>query len=228
MWRKPEEAKPSSKPAEKREPSSSAVSTSADSTSAVHALVSNFASTPQPSAPENSPEKDEPSVAAESSPSHISSGLKIRGEITGTSDLLIDGDIQGKIQMRGCKLTVGPTGRVKSDIEAREIHILGRVDGNLKAAESVAIGNSGRLEGSVVTRRISIDDGARLRGKVEMIRVESSAPAKSEDSPKHVAAASAATAPADSNSSLAVPSVAAAAAAAASSGGPSPAEKEKA
>jgi cytoskeletal protein CcmA (bactofilin family) len=102
--------------------------------------------------------------------STISSGLKIKGEITGTSDLTIDGETHGKVRLVNGRVTVGASGRVHADIEAREIVVNGEVQGNLKASESVRLGPSGSLEGSVLTRRIGIDDGARLRGNVEMIR----------------------------------------------------------
>lgn len=103
-------------------------------------------------------------------PSTISAGLKIKGEITGTSDLTIDGETQGKVRLTNGRVTVGPKGRVIADIDAREIVVNGTVQGNLKASDSVRLGPSGQVEGSILTARIGIDDGARLRGNVEMIR----------------------------------------------------------
>ncbi|HKV49405.1 MAG TPA: polymer-forming cytoskeletal protein [Candidatus Acidoferrales bacterium] len=97
----------------------------------------------------------------------IGSGLKIRGEITGSSDMYIDGDVQGKVRVGSGRLTVGPSGRVQADLEAREIIVNGNVVGNLKAADRVQLGPTGSVQGSVVTPRIGIDDGARLRGNVE-------------------------------------------------------------
>lgn len=99
--------------------------------------------------------------------SRIGSGLKIRGEITGTSDMYIDGDVQGKVRVGSGRLTVGPSGRVQADLEAREIIVNGNVVGNLRAADRVQLGSTGSVQGSVVTPRIGIDDGARLRGNVE-------------------------------------------------------------
>jgi cytoskeletal protein CcmA (bactofilin family) len=100
----------------------------------------------------------------------IGSGLKIRGELSGSSDLYIDGETQGKITLADSKVTVGVNGRVQADIEAREIIIEGTIQGNLKARETVHLGPSSRVQGSILTARIGIDDGARLRGKVEMTR----------------------------------------------------------
>jgi cytoskeletal protein CcmA (bactofilin family) len=104
----------------------------------------------------------------------IASGLKINGEISGTSDLYIDGETQGKIRLANARVTIGPNGRVQADIEAREIIIEGSVQGNLKAGERVQLGAQSKVEGSVLTPRIAIDDGARLRGKVEMVRTGAS------------------------------------------------------
>lgn len=96
--------------------------------------------------------------------------MKIKGDITGTSDLTIDGETQGKVRLTNGRVTVGPKGRVIADIDAREIVVNGTVQGNLKASDSVRLGPSGHVEGSILTARIGIDDGARLRGNVEMIR----------------------------------------------------------
>jgi cytoskeletal protein CcmA (bactofilin family) len=102
--------------------------------------------------------------------SSISSGLRIRGEISGDADLYIDGEAEGRISLAEARLTVGPHGRVRAGIEARDIVIDGVVEGNLNARESVHLGPSSRVQGSVLTKRIRIDDGARVRGKVEMTR----------------------------------------------------------
>jgi len=102
--------------------------------------------------------------------SRISSGLKIRGEITGSSDMYIDGDVQGKVRIGSGSLTIGANGRVQADLEAREIIVNGSVVGNLKADDRVQLGSTGSVQGGIVTPRIGIDDGARLRGNVETAR----------------------------------------------------------
>lgn len=116
-------------------------------------------------APAAAPQWSRPTEA-----STISAGLKIKGEITGTSDLTVDGETQGKIRLTNGRVTVGQNGRVTADIDAREIVVNGTVQGNLKATESVRLGASGQVEGSILTPRIGIDDGARLRGNVEMVK----------------------------------------------------------
>jgi len=121
-------------------------------------------------------------VAAPNGMTTISSGLKISGEISGTSDLYIDGETQGKIRLTNARVTVGPNGRVTADIEAREIIIEGSVQGNLKAGERVQLGAQSKLQGSVLTPRFAIEDGARLRGKVEMVRTGASQTSSSAES----------------------------------------------
>lgn len=102
--------------------------------------------------------------------STIGPGLKIRGDITGNSNLIIEGQAEGKIQIANGRVTVAATGRVQADIDALEISIDGTVQGNLKARDHVRLGPTSHVQGSVLTPRIAIEDGARLRGKVEMIR----------------------------------------------------------
>jgi cytoskeletal protein CcmA (bactofilin family) len=145
------------------------------------AAVSTKTTTPAAAAPVRDP-------VAPNGPSTISAGLKIKGEITGTSDLTVDGETQGKIRLTNGRVTVGPKGRV-NDIDAREIVVLGTVQGNLKASESVRLGPSSHVEGSVLTPRISIDDGARLRGNVEMVRAGETATTDKAEETKTPAAA---------------------------------------
>jgi cytoskeletal protein CcmA (bactofilin family) len=140
-----------------------------------------------PAAPvASAPARESAATPAGASTSKISSGLKISGEFSGNSDLYIDGEVLGKIRLGNARVTVGPNGKVQADIEAREIFVDGTVQGNLKAGERAHFGASSRVTGSVLTPRIGIDDGARLRGKVETVRAnpvrESALPAKERDS----------------------------------------------
>lgn len=102
--------------------------------------------------------------------SRIAAGLKVQGEFSGNSDLYIDGEATGKIRLADSSVTVGPNGRVHSDIEAREIVVEGSVHGNLKGTESVRLGSSSEVHGSLLAPRLAIDDGARFRGAVETVR----------------------------------------------------------
>lgn len=181
MWRKPNETKPSPQPSNM--PGSAAVQTKI--AAPVAPPVESQPTVSQPSispapvqqvAPVPPPVLAAPVtkmvVARESSgaPSRIASGLKIRGELSGSADLVVDGELQGKIMLGDSRVTVGQSGRLQADIEARDIIIEGSVQGNLKARESVHLGSTSHVQGSVLTPRIAIDDGARLRGKVEMVR----------------------------------------------------------
>ena len=118
-----------------------------------------------------------------SSVSVIGAGLKIQGEITGDSDLVVEGEAHGRIRMVNGRVTVAASGHVNADIEAVEISVEGSVQGGLKASDRVRLGASSRVQGSVMTPRIAIEDGARLRGKVEMIRVGEVAPAAKTSTP---------------------------------------------
>jgi cytoskeletal protein CcmA (bactofilin family) len=117
------------------------------------------------------------SVVEDKAGSRISAGLKIKGEISGTADLVIDGQVEGKVRVASGRLTVGASGRVQADVEAREIVVNGQLIGNLKATDRVQIGSSGSVQGAVTSPRIGIDDGAQLTGKVETGQAAETAPA---------------------------------------------------
>ena len=163
MWRKPAEGKPS--PAASPTPVVAPMPAQSYSPSSPAPKSEPF----QPPAAPVFPSK--PDVArANDGDSRISAGLKINGEISGSSDLYIDGQAQGKIRFPQAQVTVGPNGRVEADIEAREIEIYGTVTGNLKASERIRLGTSSRVQGTLQTPRLGIEDGATLRGKVNMTR----------------------------------------------------------
>ena len=109
----------------------------------------------------------------------LSPGIRIKGEITGSEDLFIDGNVEGKVTFRNAVLTVGPNASVKADIDAREIVIRGRVEGKLDGSERVQIGNTAKVIGDIRSSRIAIEDGAEFRGKVEAGK----APARPADNP---------------------------------------------
>ncbi len=98
----------------------------------------------------------------------VTQGIKIKGEISGREDLFLDGTFEGKIHIADGSFTVGPNARVNAEIEAREIIVRGEVIGTLKARERVQVWSTGRVTGDMETRGIVIEDGAILRGKVEV------------------------------------------------------------
>ena len=98
----------------------------------------------------------------------ISQGIRIKGEVTGSEDLFIDGHIEGKLNLTNSKLTIGPNGEVKADVFAREVIVLGRVDGKIVGRERIQLGSTGNVAGDLQTERLAIEDGAVLRGKIEI------------------------------------------------------------
>src|SRR5437868_13183922 len=142
------------------------------------------ASTPTQTKPNASPvaETPRPTHAAEPTPAPanrnavlntqeqatIGKSLVIKGEVTGSESLYIDGKIEGSIQLPGNRVTVGRNGQVSANINAREVVVLGKVRGNLNASDRVDIRNEGSLTGDVVAQRISIEDGAFFKGGIDI------------------------------------------------------------
>ena len=153
MWRKTDEAKPSLQSAEAAVPAQG-VPTTAPPGIPKSAPTSSYS--PPASAPSSS------------NASAIVPGLKIHGEISGSADLFIDGEVQGSIRIDGAKVTVGPNGKVQADIDARAIQVEGNVRGNLRASEGIYLGAHGTTFGSLISPRLGIEDGARVSGKVDM------------------------------------------------------------
>ncbi len=98
----------------------------------------------------------------------IGKSLVIKGEVTGSESLYIDGRVEGSIQLPGNRVTVGRNGVVNANINAREIVVVGKVRGNLIASDRVDIRNEGSLTGDVVAQRISIEDGAFFKGGIDI------------------------------------------------------------
>jgi cytoskeletal protein CcmA (bactofilin family) len=155
MWRKQEEPKPTSPPLE-------------------------ASKAPKIDSPKAEPPKAQPPVVPQSMPArepstaggHLSKALKIKGEITGGEDIFIDGEVHGQIRITEGRVTIGPSGRVLADVDAREVVVRGQLKGNLNARERVQIDSTGSILGDVVTRRIIINDGAEVRGHVDTTRTE--------------------------------------------------------
>jgi cytoskeletal protein CcmA (bactofilin family) len=102
----------------------------------------------------------------------IGKGLFIKGEITGTESLFIDGKVEGTIALPGNRVTVGRNGQVAASITAREIVILGKVRGNIAASDRLDIRAEGALTGDVIAARISIEDGAYFKGGIDIKKAE--------------------------------------------------------
>lgn len=104
----------------------------------------------------------------------IGKSIVIKGEVSGSEDLTIEGQVEGKIELRDHILSVGASGRVQAHIVAKAIVVHGEVTGNLTAAEKVDIRENGAVDGDIVAPRVAIADGAKFRGSIDMRRDESS------------------------------------------------------
>jgi cytoskeletal protein CcmA (bactofilin family) len=100
----------------------------------------------------------------------LGSGLEIKGSIVGQEDLQIDGKFEGSISLQGQRLTIGRTGRVNSEVKAREIVVYGDIAGNLLAQDRVEIKKDASVIGDITAARISIEDGAHYKGHIEIER----------------------------------------------------------
>jgi cytoskeletal protein CcmA (bactofilin family) len=146
--------------------------------------------TPVSSTPYRTPESDSRNTAT------IGKAVKIVGQIFTKEDLYVDGDVEGTIESQENKVTVGPNGRVQASIRAREVIILGQVQGNVETSDKVDIRKDAKLVGDITTSRISIEDGALFKGSIDIKKPEpkaaTSAPISAAARPAepHVAAAS--------------------------------------
>ena len=99
---------------------------------------------------------------------HIGKSVVMRGELSGSEDLYIDGQVEGTIELREHHLTVGPNGRVQANINAKQVVIQGTVKGNVRAVDRVEILKSGSLTGDLIAARIVIEDGAFFKGSIDI------------------------------------------------------------
>ena len=114
-----------------------------------------------------------PATSSVGEQASISKGLSIKGEITGTESLFIDGKVEGSISIPGNRVTVGKNGNVTASISAREIVVLGKLKGNVNATDRVDIRAEGALTGDVAAARISIEDGAFFKGGIDIRKPDS-------------------------------------------------------
>lgn len=139
------------------------------------------AAKPEP-APAPSPARTASSGAAPVAPTRtverkggqalIGKSLKIKGAISGHEDLYVDGEIEGTVELEENSLTVGPNGIVNADVKARDIKVLGKLTGNVRAGERVEISKTGSVEGDLTTTRIVIEDGAVFRGSIDIVKAD--------------------------------------------------------
>ena len=99
---------------------------------------------------------------------NIGKSVVIKGELNGSEDLTIEGHVEGKIELREHVLTIGPNGKIKAELFAKSIVVLGEVVGNVTATEKVDIRENGSVEGDITAPRVAIAEGAHFRGSVDM------------------------------------------------------------
>ena len=100
----------------------------------------------------------------------LGANLVVKGDISGSEDLQVGGTVEGSISLQGQKLTIGPTAKLNSEVRAREVVVYGSVEGNLNARDRVEIKKDGSVMGDITTVRISIEDGAYFKGRIEIDR----------------------------------------------------------
>jgi cytoskeletal protein CcmA (bactofilin family) len=127
-----------------------------------------------------------PDAAADHKTGWLGSSLQVKGDITGTEDLLIDGSVEGLIQLDERKLTVGTTAKLTADINARDVVVYGSVKGNVRATGRIEIKKDGSIIGNLTTAQIMIEDGADFKGSIEIDR------SAAEDAGKNVSSRAAA------------------------------------
>ena len=126
---------------------------------------------PMPPAPVHEAPSRAPAMAS-AEQATIGKGLFIKGEINGSESLLIDGKVEGSINLPGNRVTIGSNGQVAANVVAREVVILGKIRGNVSASDRVDIRAEGSLNGDVAAARISIEDGAFFKGGIDIRKPE--------------------------------------------------------
>src|ERR1700730_17533411 len=107
---------------------------------------------------------------------HIGKSVIIKGELSGSEDLYVDGQVEGTIELQGNSLTVGPNGQIRANVNAKSVVIQGRLEGNVQASERAELRKSAVAVGDISTQRIAIEDGAYFKGRVD-IQKEAAKPA---------------------------------------------------
>lgn len=101
---------------------------------------------------------------------NIGKSVIIKGELSGSEDLTIEGQVEGKIELRQNILTIGPNAKIKAQVFAKAIIVQGEVHGNVSASERVDIRDNGSVDGDLSAPRVAIADGAHFRGSIDMQR----------------------------------------------------------
>jgi cytoskeletal protein CcmA (bactofilin family) len=155
------------------------------------------------STPESSAVRTETTRQQERDMVNIGKSVIIKGELTGSEDLTIEGQVEGKVELKQNVLTIGPNGRIKAQIVAKAVVVQGEVTGNITATERVDIRDAGSVDGDLSAPRVAIADGAHFRGSIDMQRTGGSRPA--EQKPSSAASGSSVSQPSTSSQTSAHP-----------------------
>ncbi|MPZ18074.1 MAG: polymer-forming cytoskeletal protein [Luteitalea sp.] len=120
---------------------------------------------------------------------NIGKSVVIKGELNGSEDLTIEGQVDGKIELREHVLTIGGNGKIKAQVFAKSIIVLGEVVGNITASEKVDIRDNGSVDGDITSPKVAIAEGAHFRGSIDMQRGPRPAARPAEARPPQAAAA---------------------------------------
>jgi cytoskeletal protein CcmA (bactofilin family) len=134
---------------------------------------------------------NEPLRGMERTTVNIGKSVVIKGELNGSEDLTIEGQVDGKIELRQNVLTIGPNGRIKAQVFAKSVIVLGEVTGNVTATEKVDIRDNGSVDGDIAAPRVAIAEGAHFRGSIDMQKTgapKTEAKAETKGEPKAAAA----------------------------------------
>ena len=130
-----------------------------------------------------SPAASEPRAQLGRDMVNIGKSVVIKGELSGSEDLTIEGHVEGRIDLKGNVLTIGPNGKIKAEVFAKSVVVLGEVTGNVTASEKVDIRDNGSVDGDIASPRVAIAEGAHFRGSVDMQRAGANATANKSQQP---------------------------------------------
>ena len=99
---------------------------------------------------------------------NIGKSISIKGDVTGNEDTVVEGRVEGRIELTNHHLTVGPNGDVKGEISAKQVTVVGRVKGNVTATERIEVADTGKVDGDLLSPRLHIREGAQFNGRVSM------------------------------------------------------------
>jgi cytoskeletal protein CcmA (bactofilin family) len=125
---------------------------------------------PQGATSMSMPARFDPPTPVSSSSATIGKAVMVKGQIYSREDLVIDGEVEGTVELQEHRLTVGPNGKVQASVKAREIIVLGTIHGNVDAADKIDIRKDAKLVGDIKAARIVIEDGAYFKGSIDIVK----------------------------------------------------------